>query len=75
MSYGALQLTDGNSSMGRLEINLDGSWGTVCSRRFAKIDGHVACRQLGFKGAISISNATDAWYVCILACMYVCGPV
>ena len=75
MSYGALRLTGGNSSMGRLEINLDGSWGTVCSRRFAKIDGHVACRQLGFKGAISISNATDAWYVCILACMYVCGPV
>ena len=60
--YGALRLTGGNSSMGRLEINIDGNWGSVCSRNFAEIDGHVACRQLEFRGVISISNVTDAWY-------------
>ena len=61
MSYGALQLTGGNDSTGRLEINFDGNWGSVCSRNFATIDGHVACRQLGFKGVASISNVTSAW--------------
>ena len=68
MLYGALRLTGGNSSMGRLEINIDGSWGTVCSRNFAAVDGHVACRQLGFTGVTNISNVTDAWYV--LYCIY-----
>lgn len=63
MLYGALRLTGGNSSKGRLEINIDGSWGSVCSRNFAEIDGHVACRQLGFKGVVSVSTVTDAWYV------------
>ena len=69
MMYGALRLTGGNNSVGRLEINLDGVWGTVCSRNFAaEIDGHVACRQLGFKGAINVSNA---WLVSVHRCVYV----
>ena len=63
MSYGALRLTGGNSNTGRLEINFEGSWGSVCSRNFAAIDGHVACRQLGFKGVISISNVNESWFV------------
>ena len=63
MLYGALRLTGGNSSMGRLEINIDGSWGSVCFRDFGKHDGHVACRQLGFKGVFSISNVNESWYV------------
>lgn len=71
MLYGALRLTGGNSSMGRLEINLDGTWGSVCSRNFAKIDGHVACRQLGFKGVLSVSSVTDGWYVHKLMCRYI----
>ena len=63
MIYGMLRLTGGDDSSGRLEINFDGRWGTVCSRNFAAIDGHVACRQIGFKGVISISNVTNAWLV------------
>ena len=63
MLYGALRLTGGNNSTGRLEINLDGNWGSVCSRNFGMLDGHVACRQLGFKGVFSISNVNESWYV------------
>lgn len=63
MLNGALRLTGGNKSMGRLEINFDGIWGSVCSQKFDLIDGHVACRQLGFKGVIHVSTVTDAWYV------------
>ena len=61
MLYGALRLTGGNGSMGRLEINLDGNWGTVCSQNFDMLDGHVACRQLGFKGVIDIHNVNESW--------------
>ena len=63
MLYGALRLTGGNNRTGRLEININGDWGSVCSRNFAVIDGHVACRQLGFKGVTRISNVTNAWFV------------
>ena len=49
--------------MGRLEIHLDESWGSVCSQNFGMRDGHVACRQLGFKGVISISNVNESWLV------------
>ena len=62
MTYGALRLTGGNSSFGRLEINLGDSWGSVCADRFDVLDGHVACRQLGFKGVTRIST-NSSWYV------------
>ena len=63
MMYGALRLTDGNSSFERLEINLDGSWGSVCAYGFGSLDGHVACRQLGFKEVNSITVVNSSWYV------------
>ena len=69
MLYGALRLTGGNSSVGRLEINIDGSWGSVCSRNFAEIDGHVACRQLGFTTVLNISSVADTWFVPYLHCV------
>lgn len=58
--YGALRLTGGNSSSGRLEVYLNDTWGSVCSEDFDVIDGHVACRQLGFKGVYSFS-VNDTW--------------
>ena len=55
-------MTGGNSSFGRLEINLGDSWGSVCVDGFDKLDGHVACRQLGFKGVRGIFT-NSSWYV------------
>ena len=63
MIYGALRLTGGNRSFGRLEINLDDSWGSVCAYGFGSLDGHVACRQLGFKGVNSITAVNSSWCV------------
>ena len=63
MMYGALRLANGNSSYGRLEINIDDSWGSVCVHAFGPLDGHVACRQLGFKGVNRITTESS-WYVC-----------
>lgn len=61
MMYGALRLTGGNSSYGRLMINFGDSWGSVCSYGFGRLDGHVACRQMGFKG-VNGYVANNSWY-------------
>ena len=34
---------------GRLEVKIDGEWGSVCSHGFSSISAKVACRQLGFQ--------------------------
>ena len=48
-----LRLVGGNHTAGRLEIYLDGVWGTVCDDYWDLQDAHVACRQMGFARAIS----------------------
>ena len=46
-------------SGGRLEIFLEGEWGTVCDNGFGLIEGDVACRQLGFFSANRTGNVTN----------------
>ena len=36
------------SSEGRLEICINGGWGTICDNRFSISDAQVACSQLGY---------------------------
>ena len=46
-----VQLVDGHTSEdGRVEICLDGTWGSVCDDRWSFRDAQVLCRQLGFDG-------------------------
>lgn len=45
----SVRLVDGSSSAsGRLEVEYNGAWGTVCTDRFGAVDAKVTCAQLGY---------------------------
>lgn len=41
-----LRLTNGH--YGRVEVHMNGQWGTVCNAGFDTEDAEVVCRQMGF---------------------------
>lgn len=53
---GHLRLADGGSNYGRVEIAIDGYWGTVCSNNFTKAAADVACRELGFTESVQFTR-------------------
>ena len=47
--HGDIRLVGGSYSwQGRVEIYLDGEWGTVSNTFAGTLEAHVACRQLGY---------------------------
>lgn len=46
-----MRLAGGNSALqGRVEICIDGQWGTVCDSSWTATDASVVCGQIGLLG-------------------------
>ena len=64
-SRGELRLVRGSATSysytsGRLEIFMNGRWGTICDdAEFGMDEATVACQQLGWNGASSYGSSTS----------------
>ena len=57
---GNLRLVGGNSTAGRLQMQLDGEWTQVCSDGFSAAAANVSCSQLLGLGSTGTVH-TDGW--------------
>ena len=56
-TLGELRLRGGsNNREGRIEICIDGQWGTFADDGWSSYDARVACRQLGFAAIGAIGS-------------------
>lgn len=66
-NYGDLRLLQGETAdstftAGRLEIYINSTWGSICADNFDMDEANVACRQLGYQGAISTETSFHTPY-------------
>ena len=53
----SVRLAGGKSHYGRVEIQYDGHWGTVCDYAWSRYDARALCRQLGFVEGIAYARS------------------
>lgn len=53
---GDVRLTDGAGVYeGRVEVCVNGVWGSVCDNSWGASEAYVVCKQLGFRGTDVVS--------------------
>ena len=57
---GNITLRDGDGSSGRVEVCLDGHWGTVCDNGWDINDATTVCRQLGYNDISKLNNDSES---------------
>ncbi|XP_036374395.1 antigen WC1.1-like [Megalops cyprinoides] len=63
LGNGDVRLADGGSPCaGRVEMEFEGQWGTVCHKNSHIRDVQVLCRQIGCGDGMEIMNETDFGY-------------
>ena len=75
-SSGQLRLVQGNYTTsnltsGRLEIYLNGQWGTVCDDLWGQDEANVACQQLGYTSAAGYGRSIDEGLVLVWMLLHV----
>ena len=54
---GTYRLVDGDIEQeGRIEVCLNGVWGTICDSNWNSVDAYVFCRERGYDGSIGKST-------------------
>lgn len=43
---------------GRVEVNISGSWSTVCNNGWSLTETDVVCKQLGYTGAVNFTSGS-----------------
>ena len=73
-THGTLQIalrtddSDDQYSEGRLEVCVNGAWGTICDTVYGTRDAQVACRQLGYDDH---GIYTYVAYACVSLCAFI----
>ena len=57
-NFFTVRLVDGSSANeGRVEVYINGTWGTVCNNHWSNIEALVVCQELGYQSVSTESTA------------------